>query len=557
MNAGRRIRVQRSREFERNLKLFSKTTEIRQWIQHPMSFLVRILKHSSQSIVAGVTGAVGSFVAAAVIARTLGVEATATVGMALWIVFLMTTLSDVGITGALSRFLSAHRGEGEPGEFQTLTSYAFKVFFLAIIAGLVLTAAALRLYWPDILSKYAATPREGYIFCGFVLLCFVVHMLYAFSYQLLRGQRAFGTITLLSFVGTVLQILLVFVGSRWLGANGAILAYVGFSVPLLWALTKLRPAPRLPEIEERRRMRSYAATFYASALFSPLLWVRVDVIFVDQLRAAYEVGLFVAAATIAALLLQLCQMVCNALLPNIVNAAHEGEGALRRASATAARFGLLLLLPATTMGAAVAPRVIDAIYGSAFAGAGTAAALLCLAAGASAITLVVSSVLNATDSNASLARNGMIGAALTVALGIALVSQFGLIGAAVARLCAQSAVALFNLLALRRRMPGVVRTRWLAPMLFASLCAGAAALAVSSSTTGFLIVLPALAFGGAIYLALSLLFLNPTPHELDRASGLASGQPRTVAKMLVFMVRIAGWRGNKRQVATDRGPSPK
>jgi O-antigen/teichoic acid export membrane protein len=522
-----------------------------------MSFFVRILRHSSQSIVAGLTGAVGSFVAAAVIARTLGVEGTATVGMALWIIFLTTTLADIGITGTLSRFLAAQPHDRERRDFQRLTAYGMRIFSLATIAGLILTAVILRLYWSDIIAKYAASEREGVIFCIIVLLCFVVHMLYAFSYQLLRGLRAFGTITLLSLVGTVAQIILVFVGIRWLGANGALLAYVGFSLPMLWALTKLRPADGLPPLSARRQMRSYATSFYAAALFSPLLWVRIDVIFVDQLRAAREVGLFVAASTLAALLLQVSQMVCNALLPNIVHAAKDGEEHLRQASRTAVRFGLFLLLPASAIVAAVAPQVIVAIYGAAFAGAGITAALLCLAAGASGMTLVVSSVLSAADANAPLARNGVIGAGLTIVFGVALVWQFGLVGAAGARIFAQSAVAILNLAALRRRLPDIVQLGWLVPLIAASLCGGAAAFAVITVAAGILIVPLAVALGGIVYLVAALIWLNPSHSEIASADRLALAQPPIIAAIMTKLVRLAGWRQKDRIFDNSSNPPAK
>ena len=506
-----------------------------------MSLFARILKNSSQSVLSGVAGAVGSFAAAAVVARTLGVAGTASVGMALWIVFVTTTLADIGITGALSRFVSVPVGEEEPDRQKILLWWAFKVFAVAIVAGLTLTGLFLWLYWGDILSKYATSPAEARNYAIAVLACFVVHMLFAYCYQMLRGLRAFNTLTRTSLIGTVCQITVVILGSRWFGVVGAIAAYITYSLPLLWSLTRVRPTKLKPSPHDRARMRGYALTFYGSALFSPLLWVRFDVIVVDQLQGAQAVGLFIAAATIAALLLGLSQMICNALLPNIVHAATDGEDALRRASSTAVRFALFLLLPMGLIGAAAAPQIIKIVYGAAFVPAAAASVLLCLAAAASMITLVISAPLNAADANTALARSGIVGAVLTVGLGVPLIWYGGIIGAGVARLLAQSTVAMLNIAALNRRLKGVVRLAWLLPMMLSA--AGAALIMFGVNQLG--LGLGYLVLGGGLaclaYAGLSLFTLKLAANELGAAAMVVERLPGPLSgfgtRLLTFMSR--------------------
>ncbi|MET0180673.1 MAG: oligosaccharide flippase family protein, partial [Novosphingobium sp.] len=315
-----------------------------------MSFFAQILKNSSQSVISGMAGAVGSLVAAAVVGRTLGVSGTATIGMALWIVFLTITLSDIGISGTLSRFVAAER---DPARLNVITSHGARVFGVAMLGGVVLTVLFLFFYWPDILGKYARSRGEAWGLAAIIVACFVVHMLFAFAFQLLRGLREFDTITRLTLVGTLLQIVVVLIGSRLMGANGALIGYLAFSLPMLWALSRVRLTRERPPPDERKRMTAYAGTFYGTALFSPLLWVKADIIVVDQFRDGHAVGLFVAASTVAALLLQVSQMVCNALAPNVMHAAADGEPQLRLASRTAVRFGLFVLLPTCIIGAAL------------------------------------------------------------------------------------------------------------------------------------------------------------------------------------------------------------
>ncbi|MET0376777.1 MAG: polysaccharide biosynthesis C-terminal domain-containing protein [Rhizorhabdus sp.] len=478
----------------------------------------------------------------------LGVSGTATIGMALWIVFLTITLSDIGISGTLSRFVAAER---DPARLNAITSYGARAFAVAMLGGGLLTVLFLLVYWPDILGKYARSRGEAWGFAAIVLACFVVHMLFAFAYQLLRGLRRFDSIARLTLVGTLLQIVLVLIGSHFMGANGALIGYLAFSLPMLWALARVRVTREQPPAEERKRMAVYAGTFYGTALFSPLLWVKADIILVDQFRDGHAVGLFVAASTVAALLMQVSQMVCNALAPNIMHAAADGEAQLHSASRTAVRFGLFVLLPTCAIGAALAPQAIAVVFGAPFAGAGAAAAILCLAVAPSAVTLVSSSVLNATDSNKALVRSGAVGAGLTVVLGVILVWKAGIIGAAVGRLIAQTVVALLNLNALNRRLPGLVSLEWLGPILFSSLAAGLAGLAVGQVGLGLLAAVLGLVVAGGTYVALVVLTMRMGSDELAAATRIVaplSPGPRKLAHLVI------GWFAGKQEGSDTVAP---
>jgi O-antigen/teichoic acid export membrane protein len=465
-----------------------------------VNFFSNLLKHASQSVLSGLISAVGSFAAMVIIARLLGVEGTAAVTMALWIAFLTTTLADVGITGTLARFVAESAGEDERETARLLAAYGLRILFRAIAAGLLLTGAILWLYWGDITSKYARSPVEALIFCALVLACFVVHMLYAFAYHWLRGTRAFGAIALYSTVGSVLQIAGALVGGLLYGANGALVAYLLFSVPMILGLRGVRLAGPIERPAEAPEMQRYAGSFYLAALFSPLLWVRADILIVDQLVGAAAVGLFAAAGTIAALLLQVCQMICNALLPNILHSARNGGGSFENSSRSAVRLALSLLLPACLISAAAASEAVSVVFGPAFEGGRTAAAILCLAGLGSALTLVVGSVLNAGNGNGELARNGAFGAVLTVGAGVALASMLGLVGAALGRLVAQGIVGLLNVRSANRRVQHLVTWRWVLMILLAGLCGALVTEAIGWwFGAGLVALLLSLVAGGLVY----------------------------------------------------------
>lgn len=497
--------------------------------------LERLIKNASLSVVAGLTGAVGAFVSAAIVARSLGVHGTAGVAMALAIVFFATMIADVGVSGSLARFMTREaQFRGREG-LRTFVWDRFKLLLAAIAGGLLLVGMFLAFYWGDIVQKYAADRQEALLICALIVVSFVVHMLVTFSYQYLRGSLQFRAISRYSMIGAVLQIAGVFVGSQYLGTVGALAGYLLANLPILWVLCHLRVTHAVVPAQEQVAIRRYALSFYVAGLLSPLLWVRVDLLIVDQIVSAKAVGLFAAAATVAALLIQVCQMVCNALLPNILQAAAEQPGSSAKASMITTRFGMFLLLPACLIGAALAPNAIQLVYGAEFAGAGPTATLLGCAAAASAITLVLSGVLNAADANGALVRSGMVGAALTVVLGVSFVSHFGLIGAAIGRLGAQSTVAAMNVMAANRVVPGVVQPGWFSRYLVASVVAGCAAW-VTAHGLGLLGLLLGGAAGALTFILMTVLALRLVTDDRRALLRSISGQPEWVRRTAALLI---------------------
>jgi len=499
-----------------------------------MSFVERLVKNASLSVVAGVGSAVGSLVAAAVVGRTLGVSGTASVAMSLWIIFLVLTVADIGVTASLARFMPETAREGAP-QLRTFVWDRFKFLLGAIGLGLLLCGLILLFYWPDMLAKYAASRSEAYALSAVIALCCVVHMLFAFSYQYLRGLADFRQIAAFSIVGTLVQIAGVLAGSLWFGVVGALAGYMLASVPMLWVLLRLRPSGEPVGENKRAAVRRYAWTSYAASLMSPLLWVRADLLIVDQIADTHAVGLFAAASAFAALLLQACLMVCNALLPSILHASAEQPASFERTCRATTRFGIFVLLPICFIGAALAPRVIGFIYGGEFEGAGASASLLAIAAGASAITLVLTGVLNAAHANLPLARSGGVGAVLTVVLGILFVSRFGLVGAALGRVGAQSVVAMLTVIAANREVSGVVEKGWFSRILGTSAVAGVAAwlAAVGPGLVGVLTGGMAGVVTFAVLTLLTLRFVEGDRRELLQAVAGRGPRVRRAARLLL------------------------
>ena len=421
------------------------------------SVLINVL----QSVGAGMFTAIAGFVSSIIVARTLGVTGTASIAIALWIVFVATTIFDLGIASTQARFVPDARARGDLQSAATIESLLFRRFLIVTGLGVIGLAVAYMVYWHRELGEYIAAGTSEALFYALIVLCFVVHMFYAFEYHRQRSYHHFERIGWLSLVGMVLQVAGVGVLAIALGPPGALAGYILGSVPIAVMLFHGRErAPAVsPELEAR--VTRYARGFWLASLFSPLLWSRVDLFLVGIYLDAQAVGLFAAAAVISALLLQICQMVCNALLPSLVvttrdqTADHLGEVSGRTVGVV-----LLALFPACFGTAALAPGIVAFMYGPAFEGAREAAVLLAIAACASAITLVGSNILNLLEKNTSLFASGVVGAIFTIGFTIYALPRYGIAGAAFARIVAQSAVALITLIQIQRQLPGSIS--WLA-----------------------------------------------------------------------------------------------
>jgi hypothetical protein len=125
---------------------------------------------------------------------------------------------------------------------------------------------------------------------------------------------------------------------------------------------------------------------------------------------------------------------------------------------------------------------------------------------------------------------------LTIIFGVGLVWQAGILGAAIARLLAQTVVAILNLRALHRLVPGSVEPGWFGPILFSALAAGLAAIGVSWLGVGVLIALLTILVGGGIYGGLLLLTLRPGAQELATATQALAPLPGFIAKPASWVI---------------------
>lgn len=422
------------------------------------------VRDSVLGVVAGISVSVAGFVSGVIVARTLGVPGTGTIAMAMWLVFVAVTLADSGITGALARFLPDLRDRAE--ERQAVLSLLLRGFWTATGLGILALAILAVLYRQEAMRSFHLNSLEAVVHFALIGVCFVIHFGSSFGYHYMRGTQRFRGIAVSCIIGALAQIACVLAGSLLFGTAGALVGYIIVGLPM--ALVTFRAAGNGARLEPELRSRvvHYSGTLWIAGLLSPLLWTRLDLVLVERVGGVTAAGLFAAAASLSALLVQLCMMLCSAVLPHLSSVPVEARTSSSRAAVKAVLF---MLFPVAFGTAAVAPRLVPLIYGDDFRAAGLAATILAMATTGSIITIVLSNVLNMLEKNASLVKGGAVGGVLTVILCLALVPAYGIVGAAVARLGAQGTVAAITIHQLNRQQPGTVTGSWFLPIVLASI----------------------------------------------------------------------------------------
>lgn len=488
-------------------------------------------KSSALGVVAGFSSSVAAFLSGVIVARMLGVSGTGTTAMALWLIFAAVTLADTGITGALARFLP----EAEAVEGRRIGARLLRVFLRLIALGLAVLALIMTFGWNRLFEDALAQSGARLSYGAVILSCFLVHMSYAFGFQYLRGVHGFRTIALGSIAGAVLQVTVVLAGSWLFGVHGALAGYLAGSLPIALVLIRLPIVERRPDRATWQRVRNYALTLWLAALFSPLLWTRIDLALVGTIGGIREAGLFNAASSLTAMLMQACVTLCMAVVPHLASVEPERRP---EASGAVMRILLLMLVPMALGMAAIAPRVVRLVYGPDFHDAGGAAIMLSVSAMGTLLTIALSNVINVLEKNSSLVKSGIVGAVLTLGLGFALVPFYGLIGAATARIVAQCTVAAMTLVQANRLQPGTLPYGWFGRLLLAGgACAGAAGGVLGWSLSDWMLV-PAIAAGAVAYVLACRLLVPFDPADLDRL-GFDGSTPsgRYLGKLFALLSR--------------------
>jgi O-antigen/teichoic acid export membrane protein len=111
----------------------------------------KFLKNSIFGAVAGLLTTIGSFACGLIVARVLGVHASGTVSYSIWLAGTIATISGLGFSSTIARFLPELIARGEADQAAALTVYLFKILagavFTVVLIGILAAAIPFIRNW--------------------------------------------------------------------------------------------------------------------------------------------------------------------------------------------------------------------------------------------------------------------------------------------------------------------------------------------------------------------------------------------------------------------------
>jgi O-antigen/teichoic acid export membrane protein len=430
-----------------------------------------IARNATLLLLAYVLPRVFTFGSVVLAARVLGAEQFGAYGTAAAFAVVLSILSSLGMLPLLVRDIARDRSAA-PRLLRA--AHVVKTLAGAVMFAALLALSAALDYSPQVTAS-ALLLGLGYWFVSYADNLSAYFQGVERMRACTEASAAFGLVS-----GALGALLVVLTGSIvWFSAAFAI----GQAAALSWLLLRLPAEVRAGEpartgdvVRLIRTMLPFTAAFIALTVH-----YKVDVLILERLRTAAEVGHYTAAYKFVDVFHALVLVGVAAIFPRLSRstpAPGAGPGPERRRYAAARAAELVLLVAVPVAGGLWMLRepAIGTLFGAAYADSARMLAYLALALPALALNLYGGYVLGAVRRMGWMAALYACGLAFKVALQLLLVPRSGALGTAAAVLGAEALVAVAFCVVLARAAQAAPRPRPLA------LAAGAGALAWGTST---------------------------------------------------------------------------
>ena len=389
------------------------------------------------------------------LARTLHPQGFGLYALVMSIVSFSYLFARAGIPGTVRRYAAEFDGRRDRELIGIVAGRGLRNASLTAVAGaLLLALAALPL---SVLFRNPSL--RSYLLIGALLLIPMVPLSairalleglqqYRFLMQvnLVTSPIWLGSCVLAILIGTgIAGVLLATLGVELL--NVAALGWrAGRQVPIRWRLA-------LP-VELKGRMQRYNLALAALILLDVIVWQRSELLFLGRFSKAAEVSFYAVPFALTERVVDLIPgAVLGVLLPGLAFAQASADPA--RFSAVfkeALRYLGLLTVPISIAGIALAPLVINLLYGKEFAPAAIVLQILLISIVFGVLGQASRSALLGMEAPGRLLRTGVLAAALSIALDLILIPRWGALGAAIANTIVQATWSFAIFIPLWRRL---------------------------------------------------------------------------------------------------------
>ncbi|MFC6864117.1 flippase [Halomicroarcula sp. GCM10025817] len=334
------------------------------------------------------------------------------------LVGVLTIPADFGIRGAVEKRIS----EGnEPGKMLT-SALSMKTVPLAIIGGLVLA-----------LGGYI----NGYVGADVAVLLIVAmigHELYQLGVQIVSAELRVGETAVLRLSHKVVWFA---VGYALLqsgyGVKGLIYGLLaGYIVPFVWANYKRSTPFRRPSMEQFHSLTAYSRYNFVSAL-SGYVYGWMDVLIIGFFLTSAHVGSYEVAWRVTAVVILGSNAIAKTIFPQVSR--WDANRAIERIEKLIPRAitpSLVLAIPAFVGAMLFSREILTFIFDAEYATAWLVLIVLMGEKIFQSVHVITGRSLKAIDHPELAAKAAVAAIAVNLVLNVALITQFGLIGAAVA-----------------------------------------------------------------------------------------------------------------------------
>ncbi|WP_020619918.1 oligosaccharide flippase family protein [Paenibacillus daejeonensis] len=363
----------------------------------------------------------GAFVVSVIMARLLGPEGKGIITAILVIPTLVVTIADLGIRQATAFFIGQRTYE----QRDIVSSLTFLWLLTSLLSVGIVTVIFLLQY----------SGQYSWWLLGVCIMTIPVNLGIQYLRGIMQGRGRIGGINRVEIVKTALNfiILMLLVGWLGLGVFGAALTQLLLLLVTLvysFGLLKGEIGFSIRVVKPIPQMLIRKGFAFALALFVIQLNYRIDIVFLERLTSATEVGLYSVGTNIAELIWQLPTAIGLILFSRSAGS-KTTEAAVARTSKLI-RLVVPTLVVCGTLFWLMAPVMIDLMYGSAFAGSGTIIRYLL----PGIIIMVIFKLLHADLSGRGAPlfsmRVSLLALVVNIVLNLMLIPGYGAIGSAVA-----------------------------------------------------------------------------------------------------------------------------
>lgn len=486
-------------------------------------------------------------VTAILIARRLGPGLYGIYSSLIWFAAMGVVMANSGVTTGIIKFVAELRGRHEEGQIIPLLAYMRRVQRWHLL--LVLGGGALLL----LAVGYKLAFDLGLMESAMLAVAIGLRAPYMFNIAIAKGFEAFDATAVVAMVAApinlamVALVFLLHASIDWFLLVYMVSSVVFYLVSSARARRLLRgmPAPQdLPEAL-RARARRHLRIVSPTVIIGFFISSGVEILFLNQFATAAEAGYFKVAYQLATSIILLVPGVFSAvLLPMMARALSQGPEAGGRRFVAATRYLTLLAAPVAAFCACFAGPAIGFLFGSAYAAAAPAFALIVMATAVSTVTQGASSFLVSADRQHLILMLMIIFGILKILLDVALIMAFGLNGAIMAVIV----VTLLNsiaylVIAIRVATVTMEWGRLLGIMLATVVAVAASAPLLAAGMPHLWTLLAGGIALGVVYLPMTLLFRCWNRDDILQLQGLhrklLRGRPRALGWMLARAQRHA------------------